>query len=77
MKSCIENELKRNKIPKKILTRNRTADLGFLYTRKRPLYKTSANNHSMAQIQLYRLGQIKRGQLTFFLVTSELIYKIK
>ena len=77
MKSCIENELKRNKIPKKILTRNRTADLGFLYTGKRPLYETSVNNHSMAQIQLYRLGQIKRGQLTFFLVTSELIYKIK
>ena len=25
----------------------------------------------------YRVGQIKRGQLTFLLVTSERIYKIK
>jgi len=26
---------------------------------------------------VYRVGQIKRGQLIFFLVTSERIYKIK
>jgi len=27
--------------------------------------------------KIYRAGQIKRGQLTFLLVTSERIYKIK
>jgi len=26
---------------------------------------------------LYRVGQIKRGQLTFLLVSSERVYKIK
>jgi len=26
---------------------------------------------------IYRVGQIKRGQLTFLLITSEPIYKIK
>ena len=28
-------------------------------------------------VGVYRVGQIKRGQLTFLLVTSEPIYKIK
>jgi len=27
--------------------------------------------------KIYRVGQIKRGQLTFLLVTSERIYKVK
>jgi len=31
----------------------------------------------MRYIAIYRVGQIKRGQLTFLLVTIECIYKIK
>jgi len=31
----------------------------------------------IAIVMIYRVGQIKRGQLTFLLVTSECIHKIK
>jgi len=40
-------------------------------------YSPPVNSHcTNFDVALYRVGQIKRGQLIFLLVTSELIYKI-
>ena len=48
-----------------------------LFPWKHKIYKYEQCTRHTHVIQSYRVGQIKRGQLTFLLVTSERIYKSK